>query len=158
MKERGAASQGAVFEHLRETGLRPTSARICVLQILQAHPHGSMTAEQIFQQLDAIGIKFNLATVYRVLRELEGSGIICREWHFADAAGKSRYLLAAQVEQAVTYTFVCQVCGRGFPVADKRFSEMMYRQAETAGFERMLGQMAIHICCNDCSHAHNSAQ
>ena len=71
-----------------------------------------MAAEQIFQQLDAIGVKFNLASVYRVLRELEGSGIVCRERHFADAAGKSRYLLAAQVAQAANYTFVWGVRAR----------------------------------------------
>jgi Fur family transcriptional regulator, ferric uptake regulator len=140
-----------IFEHLRKIGVRATSARVCVLQMLQTSQNGSLAAEQIFQQLSEIGIRISLGTIYRVLREMEASGLIEREWHFADAAGKSRYLLAASIGQPATYTFVCQGCGRNYVVADKRFSDMMYRQAEAAGFEHLLSQIVIHIRCNACA-------
>ncbi|NGZ84804.1 Fur family transcriptional regulator [Duganella aceris] len=140
-----------VFAQLRKLGMRPTSARVCVLQVMHQHPDEPLAAEQIFQHFVEIGLSVSLGTIYRVLNEMEHSGLLQRERRADEATAKSRYRLAPEVLPPSSYAFCCRVCAKVMVVADKQFSETLYQQARSAGFDRMLPQMSIQVVCNDCA-------
>ncbi len=140
-----------VFAQLRKLGMRPTSARVCVLQVLHDHPDEPLSAERFFQYFVEIGLSVSLGTIYRVLNEMEHSGLLQRERRADEATAKSRYRLAPEVLPPSSYAFCCRVCAKVMVVADKQFSETLYRQAKSAGFDLKLPQMSIQVVCNDCA-------
>lgn len=144
-------TDSGVFAQLRKLGLRPTSSRVCVLQVLQGPQQGPLAAERIFQQLAQIGISISLGTIYRSLHELVQHGLVQREWYAGDPAGKSRYLMVPAVRPPSAFTVVCRVCRRDIPVRDQQLGEALHRQAVAAGFDRMLASIAIDVVCNDCA-------
>ncbi len=62
---------------LRDAGLRITKPRRIILEILHRTP-GHPDAAAIFEQACAMDSRISLATVYRTMRVLEGSGAIQR--------------------------------------------------------------------------------
>ncbi|MRX06624.1 hypothetical protein GJ697_02100 [Pseudoduganella sp. FT25W] len=142
-----------VFAQLRKLGLRPTSARVCVLQVLNEHVHESLPAERIFLLLIEIGISVSLGTIYRVLNELEQRGMVHKEWYALDPAGKSRYVLASAVVAPIACQLLCPSCGRSHSVTDKLFLEALQRQARAGGSDQGLASAVISIPCNQCASA-----
>ena len=67
-----------VLQSLRKAGLRPTICRITTLQVFNETPDAALSVEDVFMQLGERGIRANLATVYRVTRELEQNGLLLR--------------------------------------------------------------------------------
>ncbi|WP_281518771.1 Fur family transcriptional regulator [Acidaminococcus timonensis] len=51
---------------IRQTGLKCTSARIQVLQLLLAQQE-VLSADEVFEKLHRVGAKLNFSTVYRIL-------------------------------------------------------------------------------------------
>lgn len=141
-----------VYEQMRRKGLRPTSARVCVLQIMQQHQQAPIAAERVFQQLGDIGISLSLGTVYRVLGELQQIGLVHKEWQGAES-GKHSYFLVPPLGTPVSYTVVCRDCRRQMVVTDPSFAALMQRQARAAGFDLGLATLALEVCCNTCVDA-----
>lgn len=136
---------------LRRRGLRPTSARLHVLQILREHRLLALPSERIFMLLAARDMNVSLGTIYRILSELEHAGMVQREWHVADAVGKSRYLLAPAVHTPQSYDLVCPSCASRHTITDKFFLEVMQQQARAGGFELGVASTAISMLCNRCA-------
>lgn len=65
-------------KELRKAGLKVTLPRLKILEILEAHQARHMSAEDIYKELLKSGEDIGLATVYRVLTQFEGSGIVTR--------------------------------------------------------------------------------
>ena len=63
---------------LRDAGLKVTLPRIKILQILQASEDRHMSAEDVYKALLEAKEDVGLATVYRVLTQLESAGITTR--------------------------------------------------------------------------------
>ena len=65
-------------QELKKAGLKITLPRVKILQILEsAEPH-HMSAEDIYRELLNMGEDIGLATVYRVLTQFEGAGLVSR--------------------------------------------------------------------------------
>lgn len=135
---------------LRQHGLRPTTARSSVLQVMQESADTALAAERVFERVDKMGVQCSLGTVYRVLHELDQCGLVQRELHAGDQAGKSRYVLAPSILPPAEYAFVCQDCRRQSVVKDKHFADLLYRYAKALGFELSLSALVVPITCNDC--------
>lgn len=67
---------------LRRAGLKVTLPRLRVLEILEESDPHHLSAEDIYKDLLANDHDVGLATVYRVLTQFEGAGIVTRH-HFA---------------------------------------------------------------------------
>lgn len=67
---------------LRRAGLKVTLPRLRVLEILEESDPHHLSAEDIYKELLANDHDVGLATVYRVLTQFEGAGIVTRH-HFA---------------------------------------------------------------------------
>ena len=66
----------AVKQQLRAAGLKVTAQRLCILELLRRSAH--LSSETIHAQLREAGRPISLATVYRVLGQLETCGLVIR--------------------------------------------------------------------------------
>jgi Fur family ferric uptake transcriptional regulator len=65
-------------QDLRDAGLKVTSPRLKVLEILETSEARHLSAEGIYRLLIENGEELGLATVYRVLTQFEQAGLVCR--------------------------------------------------------------------------------
>ena len=63
---------------LRKAGLKVTSPRLKVLEVLEHTAERHLSAEGVYKALLAAGEEFGLATVYRVLTQFERAGLVIR--------------------------------------------------------------------------------
>lgn len=63
---------------LRKAGLKVTVPRLKILQILEEINESHMSAEDVYRKLLEAGDNVSIATVYRVLTQFEGAGLITR--------------------------------------------------------------------------------
>ena len=66
-------------KELRKAGLKITLPRLKILEILEATRARHMSAEDIYKNLLQSGEDIGLATVYRVLTQFEGAGLVTRQ-------------------------------------------------------------------------------
>ena len=65
-------------QELRKAGLKVTLPRLKILEILEEHGDQHLSAEDIYRELLDVGEDIGLATVYRVLTQFEGAGLVIR--------------------------------------------------------------------------------
>jgi Fur family ferric uptake transcriptional regulator len=65
-------------QELRKAGLKITLPRLKILEILEGTKQRHLSAEDIYKELLGAGEDIGLATVYRVLTQFEGSGLVTR--------------------------------------------------------------------------------
>ena len=63
---------------LKKAGLKATLPRLRILEILERNGERHMSAEDVYRALLDAGEDVGLATVYRVLTQFEGAGIVER--------------------------------------------------------------------------------
>lgn len=141
----------AAFAEFSSVKLRPTPARVAVLSVLQgSHPKG-ITADIVFQHLDANGIQFNLPAVYLALRELVHCGLAVRS---DTARTKSLFFCArprvdahrrAQMHQAV-----CRRCGLSVPLGDGAWLASVRELAEKSGLRIAAEPIDLQVTCSGC--------
>ena len=142
---------GRVFERLRAVGLRPTSARICVLQVLAATERQALNAEGIYQQLLHIGIAVSLGTIYRVLKEMELAGLLLREREASASGNKARYLIKPDQAETNSCYLVCRVCERSVLVLDAPLLEQLRLAALSHGMEIGAQMISVQMRCSLCA-------
>lgn len=64
---------------LKKFGLKVTSPRLRIIELLEEDTRRHLTAEEIYQSLLALGEDVGLATVYRVLTQFETVGLVIRQ-------------------------------------------------------------------------------
>ena len=142
---------GRVFERLRAARLRPTSARVCVLQVLAGTSRQAMNAEGIYQQLLRIGIAVSLGTIYRVLKEMELAGLLLREREASASGNKGRYLIKPERVEADSCYLVCRVCERSVLVQDAPLVEQLRQAAALHGMEIGANVLSVQMRCSQCA-------
>lgn len=136
---------------LRTAGLRPTFHRLYVMRVLDQAAAVPVTAEQVYQQLNAMDVTVSQATVYRCLSELEQRGLLVRT-RLQDASdNKVRYAVSTPARASRACTFTCQVCHEQSVVTDQGFCEQLHRQAQAAGFGSETGTIDITMTCKRCA-------
>ena len=65
-------------QDLRKAGLKVTHPRMRILELLERTRPRHMTAEDIYRQLLDQGDEIGLATVYRVLTQVEAAGLVLK--------------------------------------------------------------------------------
>ena len=65
-------------QELRKAGLKITLPRLKILEILENSRSRHLSAEDIYKRLLESGEDIGLATVYRVLTQFEGAGLVTR--------------------------------------------------------------------------------
>lgn len=137
-------------EHLREAGLKVTLPRVKVFSLFEQVKPRHLSAEDVYQQLKAMGEEVGLATVYRVLTQFESSGLL-KKHHFE--GGNAVYELD---EGAHHDHLVCVRCGAVEEFVDEVIEARQEAVAETAGFVMTDHTLTIYGTCAKCSATRES--
>lgn len=99
-------------EQLKKAGLKVTSPRMKILEILKNPANQHISAEDVYRILLDKNEEIGLATVYRVLNQFDDAGIVTRH-HFE--GGRSVFELSAKDHHD---HLVCLDCGHVFEFED----------------------------------------
>jgi Fur family transcriptional regulator, ferric uptake regulator len=129
---------------LRRLGLRATPPRLKVLQLLRGSERRHWSAEQLHRELTQAGEDIGLATVYRVLGQLEQAGILRRS---SFEAGKAVF----ELDDGPHHDhLVCVRCGRVEEFADEAIERRQEVLAEERGFKLVEHRLAMFGVCGHC--------
>ncbi|MFT3821809.1 MAG: transcriptional repressor [Rubrivivax sp.] len=143
-----------MLERLRSVGLRPTMARVLIMQALEA-AGAPMTAEDVFRALTQRGVPVGLATAYRALAELATAGLLLRAWVQGHAGAKAVYSLAAPLAEAAgpAHRLSCRRCGRCVSFSDPGLTERLRMAAGLSGLSAQGQGLTITADGLGCSSA-----
>lgn len=124
---------------LRRAGLKVTVPRLKILEILEsADPH-HLSAEDVYRKLMESDESIGLATVYRVLTQFEGAGLVERH-NFDD--GRAVYELASDDHHD---HMVDVDSGRVMEFFDERIERLQREIAREHGFELVEHTMVLYV-------------
>src|SRR6056297_2853483 len=116
-------------KELRNAGLKVTLPRLKILEILEANSQAHLSAEDIYRELLDSGEDIGLATVYRVLTQFEGAGLVTRH-HFE--GGQAVFELN---EGEHHDHLVCVSCGKVVEFVDDVIEQHQKQIAKDNGFK-----------------------
>jgi Fur family ferric uptake transcriptional regulator len=116
-------------QDLRSAGLKVTSPRMKVLDILETSNVRHMTAEAVYRALLDKGEELGLATVYRVLTQFETAGLVARH-NFE--GGTAVFELADKTHHD---HMVCLDTGDVIEFVDERIEQLQHDIAEKYGYD-----------------------
>lgn len=123
---------------LKKAGLKKTTPRVKILALLERSAQKRhFTAEDVYRMLSESGEDIGLGTIYRVLTQFEGAGLVIRH-NFE--GGRSIFELN---DEAHHDHMVCTACGAVFEFRDKTIEERQHAVARQAGFE--LNHHALYL-------------
>jgi len=131
-------------EGLKKAGLKITGPRIHILKLLQSTPDRHLSAEDIYKRLQDQGQDLSLATVYRVLAQLETAGMVLKH-HFE--GGHSVFELADQEHHD---HLVCIQCAKIVEFVDDVIEKRQHAIADQQNFQMTNHYLTIFGLCQDC--------
>ena len=113
---------------LKKAGLKTTVPRLKILEILENAPIRHLSADDVYKRLLEMNQDIGLATVYRVLTQFEGVGLVIRH---SFEGGRSVFELD---DEGHHDHMMCLECGQVFEFCDKVIEERQKQVATEAGF------------------------
>ena len=129
---------------LKKAGLKVTHPRVKILHILEHCEKRHISAEEVYKLLLAADEDVGLATVYRVLTQFEGAGIVTRH-HFE--GGHSVFELESGEHHD---HLVCVSCGKVEEFQDEIIEERQIILAKDKGFTLTDHSLYLYGKCPDC--------
>ena len=133
---------------IRKAGLKVTLPRVKILEILEDTEARHMTAEDVYKALLQRNEEIGLATVYRVLTQFVGAGLVERH-HFEGGQAVFELDRGAHHDH-----IVCEQCGRVEEFIDETIEQHQHAIAEQKGFKIRDHSLIIYGSCTkvDCPH------
>ena len=126
---------------IKQAGLKITLPRVKILEILE-ESHGHLSAEDVFKILLGKKEDIGLGTIYRVLTQFEGVGLIKRH-HFE--TGQAVF----ELERGVHHDhLVCIKCGRIEEFMDNMIEARQDTIAKQHGFKLKDHSLTLYGICN----------
>jgi len=133
-------------KELRRVGLKVTTPRVRILQILEQAATRHLSADEVYRTLLQQGEDVGLATVYRVLTQFEAAGLVQRH-HFEE--GYSVY----EINQGEHHDhLVCVKCGRVDEFVDTVIEQRQQTVAQQNNYEITDHSLTIYGICQGCTH------
>jgi Fur family ferric uptake transcriptional regulator len=126
-------------QDLRNAGLKVTSPRLKVLNILENSAKRHMSAESIYRTLLDNGDELGLATVYRVLTQFERAGLVSRH-NFE--GGQAVFELADRTHHD---HMVCLDTGKVIEFYDERIEQIQKEIAAKHGYEIEEHSLVLYV-------------
>ena len=115
-------------KELRDAGLKVTLPRLKILEMLEHSATRHLSAEDIYRMLIDQGEDIGLATVYRVLTQFEGAGLVMRH-HFE--GGHAVF----EMQQPTHHDhIVCMRCGKVDEFVDEMIEKRQREKARELGY------------------------
>jgi Fur family ferric uptake transcriptional regulator len=131
-------------EQIKQAGLKVTHPRVTILNILERSDQRHLSAEDVYKEILTAGEEIGLATVYRVLTQFEGAGLVCRH-HFE--GGQSVFELNRGGHHD---HLVCIKCGSVVEFVEDVIEERQRAIATQHGFTIEDHSLVIYGVCPKC--------
>ncbi len=132
------------IKEIKEAGLKVTRPREKILAVLERSERRHLSAEDVYKELLSSGEDIGLATIYRVLTQFEGAGLVCRR-HFE--GGQSVFELNSGTHHD---HLICIKCGRVVEFVDALIEERQQAIAVEKGFRIEDHSLVLYGICGDC--------
>ncbi len=130
---------------IRAAGLKVTLPRLKILGMLESTGNKHLSAEDMYKALLEEGEEIGLATIYRVLTQFEGAGLVNRH-HFE--GGNSVF----ELSQGEHHDHIlCVKCGRVDEFCDEIIEQRQRDIAEKIGYKMTDHSLYIYGVCSTCS-------
>ena len=126
---------------LKKAGLKATLPRLKILSVMEQHADRHMSAEDVYRALLTSGDDVGLATIYRVLTQFEGAGLVIRH-NFAE--GHAVFELDSGEHHD---HIVCADCGEVIEFIDATIERRQTQIAKKHGFELTDHSLVLHGHC-----------
>lgn len=130
---------------LKKAGLKVTTPRMKILQLLEDAEEHHMSAEEIYRLLAESGEDIGFATVYRVLTQFEEAGLVSRH-HFEGGHSVFELNLGQHHDH-----LVCVKCGHVEEFVDAVIEERQQHVAKQAGYTMTDHSLNIFGVCHKCN-------
>lgn len=130
-------------QQLKEAGLKVTSPRLKVLEVLKSSPDQHVSAEELYKMMIEQDEEIGLATIYRVLNQFDDAGIVTRH-HFE--GGKSVFELSDKHHHD---HLVCLKCGKVIEFEDEVIEERQLRVSQKYNITLTHHSLYLYGECND---------
>jgi len=124
---------------LRKVGLKVTQPRKRILELLEEADGKHMTADDIYRVLMQAGEDLGLATVYRVLHQFEGAGLVVKH-NFE--GGQAFYELDSGEHHD---HMVCLETGKVIEFINQEIEEIQSKIAAEHGYEIVDHSLVIYV-------------
>ena len=138
-----------VKDLLREKGLKVTSQRLMVLNILSAHGDEHLTVEEIYDMAKEESPEIGLATIYRTVQVLLELHVI-EKVTFDD--GFARYELNGEETGSGHrhHHAICTQCGKVYSLETDLLDTLEKQVFESLGFEVTDHEVKLYGLCSAC--------
>lgn len=131
-------------QDLKKAGLKATLPRIKILEILESAEPRHMSAEDVYKVLLEAGEDVGLATVYRVLTQFEGAGLVTR--HNFEGGHAIFELNEGNHHDHI----LCIKCGRLDEFFDETIERRQHAIARERGYAMTDHSLTIYGICEAC--------
>ncbi len=130
-------------QDLRKAGLKVTLPRMKILEILEQSTQQHLSAEDIYRVLLDSDEEIGLATIYRVLTQFEGAGLVMRH-HFE--GGQAVF----ELDRGKHHDhLICIKCGKIVEFVNSAIEDQQKKIAEDNGFTITDHSLIIYGDCNN---------
>jgi Fur family ferric uptake transcriptional regulator len=135
---------------LKQNGLKVTTQRVAILEVLSSRPGMHLTAEEIYDYVREKYPEIGIATVYRTIQVLSELNLIDK-LNLDD--GYVRYEISkGSSEEACHHHhhLICLECGRVYAFQDDLLEKLEERIMETMGFHVVDHEVKLYGHCSNC--------
>ncbi|NLK28408.1 MAG: transcriptional repressor [Clostridiales bacterium] len=135
---------------LKQNGLKVTTQRIAILEVLSCRPGEHLTAEEIYDLVKVKYPEIGLATVYRTIQMLSDLDLIDK-LNLDD--GYVRYEISRKNHDENGHHhhhLICLDCGNIYTFQDDLLETLETRIKETLGFEVVDHEVKLYGHCKNC--------
>ena len=129
-------------EALKEAGLKVTHPRVRILELFQSDPETHYSAEEVHNYLIKNNESIGIATIYRVLTQLETAGLLQKN-NFDD--NTSTYEIKKQHHDHL----ICTDCGKIIEFVDEELEQMQEKISKKHNFKLTSHVMTLFGKCGD---------
>lgn len=133
-------------QDIRNAGLKVTLPRVKILEMLenQAENERHLSAEEVYKTLLRDGEEIGLATIYRVLTQFEGAGLVKR--HHFEGNNSVFELNRGEHHDHI----LCVKCGKVDEFNDETIEFRQNEIAKQKGYQLTEHCLYLYGICNDC--------
>jgi Fur family ferric uptake transcriptional regulator len=132
------------ISRLNQAGLKATRPRLRVLEVFESSAPRHLSAEEVYQRVLAAGADVGVASVYRILAQLEAAGLVRR--HNFDGAAAVFEMNDGQRHDHL----VCVECGRVVEFKDRALHLRQDKIAGAHGYELDDEPLLLRGRCPSC--------
>lgn len=143
---------------LRKLGIRPTVIRLCVLQTLAESGAEWLGGDEVFRRMLNRGTATGLASVYRVIKELEKANLVQREWERSLGGARAVHRLRRAQSAQGMVRLRCGGCNASVDVIDEVLHQGVMRAAQAHGLPAG-GPITVQVACAqpDCARCDDAS-